>query len=160
MSDDIEKARAAHAALVAAKAACDAAGLTITCGVLSREAGTTDAVAACIDRASSHIASTARRAVPITFGGKVTVYDVNARGRVPEQLPVMRVGRTLIHLALKYGGEAAYRLEDGRRNDEYRHTWIDPDDLARIRRDLVGKRPPKPAPTMREVAIVTKAGDK
>ena len=38
MNDDIEKARAAHAALVAAKAACDEAGLTITCGVLSREA--------------------------------------------------------------------------------------------------------------------------
>ena len=155
MSDDIEKARAAHAALVAAKAACDAAGFTITCGALSREAGTTDAVAACIESAAHRIASMERRAVPIAYGDKVTVYDVNARGRAPEQLRVSRIGRTLVYIA-KYGRDDAYRLEDGRRNDDYGHTWIDPDDLARIKRDLVGERPPKPAPTLREVTTLTK----
>ena len=157
--DDIEKARAAHAALVAAKAACDAAGLTITCGAMRREHDSTDAVDVCIERAESRIASMGRRAVPIAFGDKVTVYDVNARGRAPDQLPVVRVGRTLVHVALRYGGEVAYSIEDGRRNDNYGHTWIDPDDLARIKRDLVGKRPPRTAPAMRDVGTVTKGGD-
>ncbi len=155
MSDDIEKARAAHAALVAAKAACDAAGLAINADALHGD----DALALCIGLAAQCIESMERRAASIAFGDTVTVYDVNARGRAPEQLPVARVGRTLIHLALKYGGEVAYSIEDGRRNDAYRHTWIDADDLARIKRDLVGKRPPKPAPVMREVATITKDGD-
>ena len=154
--NDIEKARAAHAALIAAKAACDAAGLTITCGVLSREAGTTDAVAACATRAAQHIASMERRAVPIAFGDTVTVYDVNARGRGPERLPVVRVGRTIVYLK-HYSREDPYRLDNGHANDNYGHQWIAPDDLARIKRDLVGKRPPKPAPTLREAGTVTTA---
>ena len=157
MSDDIEKARAAHAALVAAKAACDAAGLTIEATSLPRG----DVFATCIDRAASRIVSMERRAVPIAFGDTVTVYDVNACGRAPEQLPVARVGRSLIHVDVKYRGEVSYRLDDGRRNDDYGHTWIDADDLARIKRDLARKRPPKPAPTLREVGTVTttKGGD-
>ena len=75
MNDDIEKARAAHAALIAAKAACDAAGLKITFDVLSRESGTTDAVAAYVERAARHIASMERRAVPIAFGDTVTMSE-------------------------------------------------------------------------------------
>lgn len=151
MSDDIEKARAAHAALVAAKAACEATGLGVRASTL-RDG---DALAQIIERSAAHVVSMERRAVPIAYGDKVTVYDVNARGRAPEQLRVSRIGRTLVYIA-KYGRDDAYRLEDGRRNDDYGHTWIDPDDLARIKRDLVGKRPPKPAPTLREVTTLTK----
>lgn len=152
MSDDIEKARAAHAALVAAKEACEAAGLGVRASTL-RDG---DALAQIIERGAAHVVSMERRAVPIAFGDMVTVYDVNARGRSPERLPVVRVGRTLVYIA-QYGRDDAYRLDDGKRNDDYGHTWIDPDDLARIKRDLVGKRPPKPAPTMREVGTVTTA---
>ena len=159
MSDDIEKARAAHAALVAAKEACEAAGLTITCGVLSREAGTTDAVAACATRAAQHIASMERRAVPIAFGDEVTVVGINdRRNGGPTRERVVSIRRTLIHL----DDGRAYRIEDGRWNDrDYGFRYrIDPDDLARIKRDLVGKRPPKPAPTPRDVGTVTKAESK
>ncbi len=153
MNDDIEKARAAHAALVAAKAACDEAGLRIDASTFGRG----DALAQIIERGAAYVTSAERRSVPIAFGDKVMVYDVHACGRAPEQLPVARVGRSLIHVDVKYRGEVSYRLDDGRRNDDYGHTWIDADDLARIKRDLARKRPPKPAPTLREVATVTTA---
>ena len=153
MSDDIEKARAAHAALVAAKAACDAAGLAITCGVLSREAGTTDAVAVCIAHAASRIASMERRAVPIAFGDTVRVYDVNLSGTKNKR--VVKVGSTLIHIGEGHGTRT-YSLADGRMTNHWQ-GYIDGDDLFRIKRDLVGKRPPKPATTMREVGTVTTA---
>ena len=154
MNDDIEKARAAHAALIAAKAACDAAGLTITCGVLSREAGTTDAVAACIERAASHAASVERRAQPIARGDAVRVLrgthiDVDTRGWI-----VLRAGEKRAFLSLG-GIEFQFALRDGVRLGSY--EIIDADDLARIKRDLVGKRPPKPAPTLREAGTVTTA---
>ena len=155
MSDDIEKARAAHAALVAAKGACEAAGLTIEASLMRHG----DALAQCIEHGVAHVASMERRAVPIAFGDEVTVVGINdRRNGDPTRERVVSIGRTLIHL----GDGRAYRIEDGRWNDrDYGfHYRIDPDDLARIRRDLVGKRPPKPAPTMREVATVTKAGDK
>lgn len=148
MSDDIEKARAAHAALVAAKAACDAAGMTITCRMMSRESGTTDAVAVCIERAAANIASMERRAVPIAYGDTVRVCGWNDK----RNRRVTNVGRTLIHL----DGHATYRLDDGRATHERGSDGIDADDLARIKRDLVGKRPPKPAPALRDVGTVTK----
>jgi hypothetical protein len=155
MSDDIEKARAAHAALIAAKAACDAAGLTIEASLMRHG----DALAQCIEHGVAHVASMERRAVPIAVGDEVTVVGINdRRNGGPTRERVVSIGRTLIHL----GDGRAYRIEDGRWNDrDYGFRYrVDPDDLARIKRDLVGKRPPKPAPTMREVATVTKAGDK
>ena len=156
MNDDIEKARAAHAALIAAKAACDAAGLKITFDVLSRESGTTDAVAAYIERAARHIASMERRAVPIAFGDTVMVVGINdGRRGGPARERVVSVGRTLVHLS----DERAYYIESGAWNDRGYgfHYRINADDLARIKRDLVGKRPPKPAPTLREAGTVTTA---
>jgi hypothetical protein len=99
-----------------------------------------------------------RRAVPIAVGDEVTVVGINdRRNGGPTRERVVSIGRTLIHL----GDGRAYRIEDGRWNDrDYGFRYrVDPDDLARIKRDLVGKRPPKPAPTMREVATVTKGDD-
>ena len=152
MNDDIEKARAAHAALIAAKAACDAAGLRIDASTFGRG----DALAQIIERGAAYVTSAERRSVPIAFGDKVMVTSVNARGRDPEMLAVLRVGPVLVHLA-RWNRSEAYRLDTGRRNDDYGHESIDPDDLARIKRDLMGKRPPKPASTLREVATVTTA---
>ena len=157
MNDDIEKARAAHAALIAAKAACDAAGLTITCGMMRREHDSADAVVACMDRAAEKIASMGRRALPIAFGDEVRIGDVNAGRRAPQKFYVSRVGRTLVYIVGENERESPFTLDGGRENDGYGHRWIVPDDLARIKRDLVGKRPPKPAPTLREVATVTTA---
>jgi len=148
MSDDIEKARAAHAALVAAKAACDAAGLSF-----ARVWRGEDELAPFIAKAAAHVASMERRALPIAFGDSVRVCGWNSK----RDRRVTNVGRTLIHL----DGRATYRLDDGRATHERGIDAIDADDLARIRRDLVGKRPPKPAPTLREVGTVTttKGGD-
>jgi len=153
MSDDIEKARAAHAALVAAKAACDAAGLVCTLGWQGD-----DALPQCIAKAAAHVTSMERRALPIAFGDTVTVTGINdRRGSGPRRARVESIGRTLIHL----GDDRAYYIENGRWNDRQygSHYHIDADDLARIKRDLAGKRPPKPAPVMREVGTVTKGDD-
>ncbi len=142
--NDIEKARAAHAALIAAKAACDAAGLTINATVLRYG----DALAQCIERGSAHIDAMVRQSVPIAFGDEVAVYHRKDTLRTE----VLSVGRAIIQTT-----RGAFRLDTGEQNCDPSNYRIDADDLARIRRDLVGKRPPKPAPTLREVATVTTA---
>ena len=142
--NDIEKARAAHAALIAAKAACDAAGLTINANVLRYG----DALAQCIERGSAHIDARIRQSASIAFGDEVAVRYRNDTLRAE----VLSVGRAVIQTT-----RGAFRLDTGEQNCDPSNYRIDADDLARIRRDLVGKRPPKPAPTLREVAIVTTA---
>ncbi len=150
---DIDKHRAVLSALIAARDACAEAGYGVDCATLRGTEGS--ALDALVRDAEKRIASAERQALPIAFGDRVTVYDVNARGRAPDQLPVVRVGRTLVYLE-RYGREDPYRLDRGSANDNYGHQWIDPDDLARIKRDLVGKRPPKPAPAPQEIAVVAK----
>ena len=142
--NDIEKARAAHAALIAAKAACDAAGLTINANVLRYG----DALAQCIERGSAHIDAMVRQSAPIAFGDEVAVRYRNDTLRAE----VLSVGRAIIQTT-----RGAFRIDTGRQNCDPSNYCIDADDLARIKRDLVGKRPPKPAPTLREAAIVTTA---
>lgn len=154
MNDDIEKARAAHAALIAAKAACDAAGLTITCGDLFPRDDKADAVGWCARIAGERLASVGRRAQPIARGDAVKVLrgthgGVDTRGWI-----VLRAGEKRAFLSLG-GIEFQFALRDGVRVGSY--EIIDADDLARIKRDLVGKRPPKPAPTLREAGTVTTA---
>tara|TARA_R110002126_G_scaffold40477_1_gene119099 strand:- start:2 stop:469 length:468 start_codon:yes stop_codon:yes gene_type:complete len=150
---DIDKHRAALAALIAARDACAEAGYRVDCAALRyAEGGALDAL---VTDAEKRISSAERRAQPIAFGDLVTVVGVNdSRGGGPGRAPVVSVGRTLIHLA----DGRAYRLDTGRWNDgSYGfHYHIDTDDLARIKRDLVGKRPPKPAPVPQEIATVTK----
>ena len=148
---DIDKLRAALAAIIAARDACVEAGYRVDCAALRyAEAGALDAL---VTDAEKRIASAERRAQPIAFGDLVTVYDVNARGRAPDQLSVVRVGRTIVYLK-HYSREDPYRLDNGHANDNYGCQWIDADDLARIKRDLVGKRAPKPAPVPQEIAVV------
>ena len=151
---DIDKHRAALAALIAARDACAEAGYRVDCEQLrGSQGGALDTLVADAER---RIASAERRALPIAFGDEVRIGDVNARRRPADRHTVTRIGRTLIYVAGVYGREAAFRLDDGRENDNYGHRWIDADDLARIRRDLVGKRPPKPAPVPQEIATVAK----
>ena len=151
MSDDIEKARAAHAALVAAKEACEAAGFKIHADGLHGD----DALAQCIGLATSLIDARVRQSVPIAFGDNVTVRAMWRRDAT-STYPVSRVGRTLVYLGAAMS-ERAFRLDTGRENGDPSNYHIDADDLARIKRDLVGKRPPKPAPTLRDVGAVTTA---
>jgi hypothetical protein len=151
MNDDIEKARAAHAALIAAKAACDAAGLTITCGELFPRDDKADAVGWCTKIAGERLASAERRSQPIARGDAVRVLRGTYGGVDTRGWKVLRVGEKRAFLSLG-GIEFQFALSDGCRVGSY--ELIDPDDLARIKRDLVGKRPPKPAA---DAALVTTA---
>lgn len=141
---DIEKARAAHAALVAAKAACDAAGLAINANVMRYG----DALAQCIERGAAHIDARIRQSVPIAFGDEIVVHYRNETLRAK----VVSVGRAIVRTT-----RGAFRLDTGEQNCDPSNYRIDADDLARIKRDLVGKRPPKAAPTLRDVGTVTTA---
>jgi hypothetical protein len=132
--NDVEKARAAHAALVAAKAACDASCLSVEAHTLLRG----DALAQIVSRGAAHVASMERRAIPISIGDEVSLvgfYD--RRDGAPCRARLVSVGRTLIRL----DDHREYRLETGRWNnrDFGGHHQIDPDDLARILRDLAKK---------------------
>jgi len=152
---DIDKHRAALAALIAARDACAEARYTVDCEMLRGSRG--NSLDALVADAERRIASAERRALPIAFGDEVRISDVNARRRTPDRYDVVRVGRTLVYIANKYSRDAAFRLDNGVENDNCGHRRIDADDLARIKRDLVGKRPPKPAPVAVEIATLKKA---
>lgn len=60
-------------------------------------------------------------------GQVVYVYDVNGgRGGVPKEQPgtVVKVGRKLVTVEYGHGYTKAFRIEDGRSNDNYGHHWI------------------------------------
>ena len=146
---DIDKHRAALAALIAARDACAEAGYRVDCAQIGgREGAALDAL---VRDAEKRIESIARRARSIALGDAVTVRRNYRDG--DDVLTVARVGRTVVHL-VDGRRERPFSIEDGYENDTYRHRQIDPDDLARIRRDLVGKRAPKPAPVPQEIAVV------
>ncbi len=57
-------------------------------------------------------------------GDIAIVRDVNDRGgKEPQRFLVTRVGRTLVYIAVPWG-EESYRIDTGRRNDRYGHSWI------------------------------------
>jgi hypothetical protein len=149
--EDIDKHRAALAALIAARDACAEAGYSVDCVSLRYAEG--HALDALVRDAEKRVASAERRALPIARGDEVAVHDVNSRHRPADRCTVTRVGRTLVYIASKYSREAAFRLDDGIENDNYGHRRISADDLARIKRDLVGKRAQKPAPVAVEIAV-------
>ena len=65
----------------------------------------------------------------IKAGDEVRVYDVNSaparRGQHDPGEPgkVVKVGRTLVHIEYFHRTET-FRIEDGRRNDNYGHQWF------------------------------------
>lgn len=76
-------------------------------------------------------------------GQRVWLYDVNDRAnRGPESVVVTKVGRKLVTIEGKYGYTATHRIETGRKNDDYGHTWIKTDDerAADDRREAAVKR--------------------
>ena len=130
--DNIAKARKALAALVAAKDACDAANITSKITVFDRTESVLDVLAIA---ARERIESEERRAQPLSFGDVVKVL-VPYSGK-HEFIGVVSVGPKNIMLE----GNDRYRLSDGVGREGY--ARIREEDLFRIKRDLVGKRPPR-----------------
>ncbi len=59
------------------------------------------------------------------FVGQTLYLDgVNRHGRDRERVEVVKVGRKLMSVADRHGRTTEYRMEDGRRNDAYRHSWV------------------------------------
>ena len=57
-------------------------------------------------------------------GQKVLIRDINRRrDGGPTESVITRVGRKLVYIE-QYGREVAYRIEDGRKNDNYGHSWL------------------------------------
>ncbi len=150
MSDDTATLRAALAALIAARNACAEAGIDVRCEQIHGTGLALDAIASV---AQKRIASVERRALPIAFGDEVMVRRNYVGG--DDRLTVARMGRTIVYLT-NGRRESPFSIEDGHENDKYRHREIGADDLFRIKRDIVGKRAPKPAPVPQEIATVTK----
>lgn len=74
---------------------------------------------------------------PVTVRGQY--WGPNARTPGTRAFPVTKVGRTLVYLNGETRAAGAYRLADGRVNDEYGRQSIVASDLHRIRRDLAPK---------------------
>lgn len=142
MSSDVEKVRAAHAALEAALRACEAAGLVIECQELRRQRDDADAVAACVAIAKSRITSAERRAVPLALGGTVHVIEDHLRANSRVDIYVVtRVGRDYVYARHEHSQrERPFDLAHGCEKG-VGASQIDPDDLYRVQRDLV--KPPK-----------------
>lgn len=58
-------------------------------------------------------------------GQKLYLRNVNERlrGELPPVVIVTRVGSKLVYVS-SYGREEAYRIDSGRRNDAYAHSWL------------------------------------
>ena len=132
MADDIEKARNALDALSAAKAACDAAGITSRCRTFANsDESAFDVLAA---TATGLLRYAERAAMPLAFGDTVEVRHYTGK---TWSVAVKSVGPKMLTTA---DGER-YRVSDGGGHGGY--ARIVPADLARINRELVGKRPTK-----------------
>ena len=150
MSNDIDKCKAALAALIAAREACAEAGIAVRADQVH---GSELALDALVRDTEQRITSMARRALPIAFGDTILIHDVNAKA--PRREAVTKVGRTRIHTG--EGRDVRQYLLDGGGMVDFWQRKIDPDDLYRIRRDLAGKRAPKPAPVPQEIAVAVVA---
>jgi hypothetical protein len=134
MADDIEKARNALDALNAAKAACDAAGITSRCRTFANsDESAFDVLAA---TAAEMLRYAERAAMPLAFGDTVEVRHYTGK---KWSVAVKSIGPKMLTTA---DGER-YRVSDGGGGGGY--ARIADADLARIKRDLVRKRPTKAA---------------
>jgi len=150
MSNDIDKCKAALAALIAARDACAEACICLNIDRVRRSGTMMDDLVA---EAQRRVVSMERRALPIAFGDTILILDVNAKS--PHREAVTKVGRTRIHTG-EGRNVREYHLEGGGMVGFWQRK-IDPDDLHRIVRDLKGKHPPKPAPVPQEIAVAAVA---
>lgn len=88
-------------------------------------------------RAEVFLQEEERFEVPLKPGDLVRI-RTNSRRNADHDLPVLRVGRTKVYCQLGCW-EKAFRLEDGQEGGDYNRECIDPVDLRRIKRDLVGR---------------------
>lgn len=132
MADDIEKARNALDALNAAKAACDAAGIPSRCRTFSNS--DESAFDVLVATAAEMLRYAERAAMPLAFGDTVEVCHYTGKKWI---VAVKSIGPKM----LTTDDGKRYRVSDGGGCEGY--ARIADADLARIKRDLVGKRPPK-----------------
>ena len=139
MTANIEKAREAVAAILQAREKCIEAGVPITATdfrhALSRE---DDALIICANLVKAEIARAEHRSKPIAVGDLVRVRSVY--NEVDRFEKILCVGSKLVKLVHQHK-RATYKLDTGYWNSPSRQwiCWIDPDDLHRIRRDLMKK---------------------
>lgn len=146
-NDEVTRAERALAALREAARVCAECGVDLRLGSVADLNGASDVIALAVSRAEAAVESARRRVPRIAIGDPVTVRDPYSKRTPPKTLYVAKVGRELVHLAARPGGEvwSSHDLSSG-------HTRgigsdvVDPDDLARIRRDLAGKRAKGGAP--------------
>lgn len=131
----IEALQAAREAVAAAARACEAVKLELRAEYYS--GSILDDVFPRLDRVlAAKIENEEHRALPIKIGDNVTVRRRNGgpHDNTPERL--VRVARSKFYTA-KVRGEHGYRLEDGVITDAWENHEVHPDDLFRIKRDLV-----------------------
>lgn len=140
-NDEVTRYERALAALREAARVCAECGVEPKAGAWNVRPGDS-LIAAAVAHAEQAAASARRRALPIAVGDEVRVHDVNGHRRAPRTYRLVSVGRTLVKISDGGRRDGAYRLEDGVENDDYGHRRVDPDDLARINRDLVKRKEP------------------
>lgn len=139
MTDAIEKAKAALAAVTAARAACAAAGMKpLHPDNIIR--GETDALAAVEAHAERWVVFAERCEVPIAIGHSVSMYDVFACRAPPMEFVIESVGRELVHLTCG-SNRVSIRLDTG--SDSGGRRRLDDADTERIKRHLAPKREKK-----------------
>lgn len=57
-------------------------------------------------------------------GQEVLIRSVNQRGSEPEKATVTKVGRKLVTVRNQYNWFEVYRMDTGKRNDNYGHEWL------------------------------------
>lgn len=137
-NDEVTRYERALAALRHTARVCAECGVEPKAGIYVRPGD--NLLNAAVTHAEQVVASARRRALPIALGDEVIVRDVNAHRRGTRTYRVTGVGRTLVKINDGGPRDGAFRLDDGVENDGYGHRVIIPDDLARIKRDLVKRK--------------------
>lgn len=133
MSENIERIRAAYAAIVAAKAELDAAGITIRVEELHLFGNDANAIDVCSKLVEARLKNAEQRALPIAVGDRVVVLLGKYGGVDKREWRALKVCEKIVILTLG-GIEFRFLVSNGHRIGSY--EIIHPDDLARLLRDL------------------------
>lgn len=139
MTNAIEKAKSALAAVTAARVACEAAGMTpLHPDKIIR--GETDALAAVEAHAERWVKFAERRELPISIGDTVLVSDAFGYRSDPQEWTIETVGRELVYLSMGRR-KLSIRFDTG--SDSAGSRSMDDADIVRVVRGLVKKREKK-----------------